>query len=283
MKLFECVPNVSEGRDATILDDCARAIERAGASLAHRTHDAAHHRGVFTFFGTGERVAAAAAALARVSVERIDLRAHRGAHPRIGALDVLPIVPFADASEADAVALARKVAARLWDELRLPSIFYGAASPVGPHATRGAARRIRTAGIARASRSTSATRRTRARAPSPSACASRSLLSIWCSHARDVALARSIARAIRERSGGLRTLRALGLDLGDGRAQVSCNLTDRRGDAALGRRVARSGARATRGRRRRLKRKRSGSCRAPRSKTSSRTRSASRRYRTEPA
>lgn len=225
MKLFECVPNVSEGRDATILDDCARAIERAGASLAHRTHDAAHHRGVFTFFGTGERVAAAAAALARVSVERIDLRAHRGAHPRIGALDVLPIVPFADASEADAVALARKVAARLWDELRLPSIFYGAASPTGR--TLPAARRGEFEGLASRAETFDVGDAPHARAGAVAIGVREPLVAFNMMLARaDVELARSIARAIRERSGGLRALRALGLDLGDGRAQVSCNLTD---------------------------------------------------------
>jgi glutamate formiminotransferase len=126
--IFECVPNVSEGRDAGVLDACARAIEGAGVTIAHRTSDAAHHRSVFTFFGERDRVRAAALALARVTTERIDLRAHRGGHPRIGALDVLPFVPFGSATIADAALLARDAAADIWREIGVPSVFYGEAA-----------------------------------------------------------------------------------------------------------------------------------------------------------
>ncbi|HMD01459.1 MAG TPA: hypothetical protein VKG44_00715, partial [Candidatus Baltobacteraceae bacterium] len=71
------MPNVSEGRDAQILEACAKAIESAGALLAHRTSDPIHHRSVFTFFGTRESVLSAAVALAEVTAARIDLRLHR--------------------------------------------------------------------------------------------------------------------------------------------------------------------------------------------------------------
>ncbi|GAC1498075.1 MAG: hypothetical protein NVS1B2_20680 [Vulcanimicrobiaceae bacterium] len=89
MRVFECVPNVSEGRNRATLDACAAAITGAGVVLAHRTSDPVHDRSVFTFFGSGEAVVAAVVALAGVTTESIDLRTQRGAHPRIGALDVV--------------------------------------------------------------------------------------------------------------------------------------------------------------------------------------------------
>src|ERR1700676_1072487 len=128
MKLFECVPNVSEGRDEAILNACVAAIEGAGAKLADRESDSVHHRSVFTFFGERKTVVNAAVALARVTTERIDLRTHRGAHPRIGALDVLPFIPLDSASMDDAVDVAREAAQRIWETSGVPSIFYGAAA-----------------------------------------------------------------------------------------------------------------------------------------------------------
>ena len=128
MKLFECVPNVSEGRDEAILGACVAAIESAGAKLADRESDSVHHRSVFTFFGDRATVVNAAVALAEVTTAQIDLRAHRGAHPRIGALDVLPFVPLDSATMPDAVAVAREAAQRIWEAVRVPSIFYGAAA-----------------------------------------------------------------------------------------------------------------------------------------------------------
>jgi glutamate formiminotransferase len=125
--LFEAVPNVSEGRDPLIIQACAQAIS-AHAKLAHQTSDAAHHRSVFSYFGDAEAVAAASLALARVAVSRIDLRLHRGLHPRIGALDVLPFVPIGGTPISAAVALAHRVGEALWEELGVPSFFYGEAA-----------------------------------------------------------------------------------------------------------------------------------------------------------
>jgi glutamate formiminotransferase len=225
MKIFECVPNVSEGRDTSTLDACARAIESAGVTLAHRTHDASHHRAVFTFFGTHETVVSAVLALGRVAAERIDLRVHRGAHPRIGALDVVPFVPFADASEADAVALAREAATRVWQELAIPSFFYGAAATAGR--LLGDVRRGEFEGLSSRAHSLDTGDFPHARAGAVAIGVRAPLVAFnIVLRGGDVELARAIARAIRERGGGLRTLRALGLKLDDGRAQVSCNITD---------------------------------------------------------
>jgi glutamate formiminotransferase len=229
--IFECVPNVSEGRDAALLDACAAALERAGVTLAHRTSDADHHRTVFTFFGSRETVLAAAVALARVTTERIDLRTHRGAHPRIGALDVLPFVPFGEAALADAVALARDAAAAIWEAVRVPSIFYGEAASAEKRRALPDVRAGEFEGLVERSR--------RGGRPDVGDVLAHPTAGAIAVGARrvlvafnvvlaggDLKLAREIARTLRERGGGLRTLRALGIPLAGGRVQVSCNLTD---------------------------------------------------------
>jgi glutamate formiminotransferase len=231
MKLFECIPNVSEGRDEPLLDACAAAIEGAGVTLAHRTSDADHHRSVFTFFGEREAVLAASVALARVAVERIDLRAHRGAHPRIGALDVLPFVPFGEATLDDAVGLAHAAAQAIWETSRLPSFFYGAAATDGKRRALPDVRAGEFEGlIERAHRGGRPDVGDLLAHPTAGAVAvgARPVLAAFnvVLASGDLRLAREIARTLRERGGGLRTLRALGIALADGRVQVSCNLTD---------------------------------------------------------
>jgi glutamate formiminotransferase len=231
MKLFECVPNVSEGRDAAALDAMAAAIEGAGATLAHRTSDTVHHRSVFTFFGERERVLAAALALAAVAVERIDLRTHRGAHPRIGALDVLPFVPLGRATMHDAVGLAHEAALLLWERFGVPSVFYGAAATVAERRLLADVRAGEFEGlIERGHRGGQPDTGTIAAHPSAGATAvgARGVLVAFNVVLTGATLgdAREIARTLRERGGGLRTLRLLGIPLGDGRVQVSCNVTD---------------------------------------------------------
>jgi len=231
VKLFECVPNVSEGRDVAVLDAMASAIVDAGATLAHRTSDAVHHRSVFTYFGEREAVLAASVALAEVAVARIDLRAHRGAHPRIGALDVLPFVPLGEAKMHDAVALAHEAALLLWERFQVPSMFYGAAATKAERRLLADVRAGEFEGLVeRGHRGGPPDTGTVAAHPSAGATAigARDVLVAFNVILRsdDLGLARDIARTLRERGGGLRTLRALGIALGDGRVQVSCNLTD---------------------------------------------------------
>lgn len=231
MKLFGCVPNVSDGRDRKILDACAAAIEGAGAKLAHRTSDEVHHRSVFTFLGDRESVLAAARALARVTTERIDLRTHEGAHPRIGALDVLPFVPFGDATIADAVAVAREAAQRIWDALKVPSVFYGFAATNEKRTHLADVRSGEFEGLVeRGHPGGPPDVGDVAVHPSAGAIAvgAREILIAFNVNLRgnDVKLAREIARCLRERGGGLRTLRALGIALDGERVQVSCNVTD---------------------------------------------------------
>jgi glutamate formiminotransferase len=229
--LFEIVPNVSEGRDAALVDRAVEAMTAAGARVVHRTSDAVHHRSVITAVGRASQVVAAAVALARVALERIDLRVHRGAHPRIGALDVLPFVPIGDATLDDAVTLAHRAAGRIWRELGIPSYLYGAAA-AAPH-------RELLADVRRGEFEGLAERVREARwafdygeVPHASAGAiaigARPFLIAFNVELRsgDLALARRIARRLRERDGGLRTLRALGIRLAPDVVQVSFNVTD---------------------------------------------------------
>src|SRR3954454_15341453 len=115
------VPNVSEGRDAAALEAIATAF---GPGLIHHSADPDHHRAVFTLAGAPGRLHAAVLAGAREVIERVDLRGHRGVHPRVGALDVAPIVYLDDARRGAACAEALVLADEL-GELGLPVYLYG--------------------------------------------------------------------------------------------------------------------------------------------------------------
>ncbi|HSK18402.1 MAG TPA: glutamate formimidoyltransferase [Longimicrobiales bacterium] len=127
-RLLEAVPNFSEGRDPAVVLAIVDAMRAEGAEVLDWSADADHHRSVVTLVGPPHVVENAAVAAARVAVERIDLNRHQGVHPRVGALDVLPFVPVAGATIADARASARRVGQRLSRELGIPVYFYGAAS-----------------------------------------------------------------------------------------------------------------------------------------------------------
>jgi glutamate formiminotransferase len=230
------VPNVSEGRDRARLDRLAASVETAGARLVDVHRDVDHHRSVFTFLGAADAVERAALAFARLAVELIDLRAHVGVHPRIGALDVLPFVPLAGLPMADAVAAAHRVGRMLAAETGVPVFFYEDAAIVPG---RGDLPELRTGGFERlAERLRDPRWRPDAgpATPHPSAGASvigarRPLIALNAMlDSDDLAGARAVARAIRERTpGGLPAVRAIGVPLPSrGIAQVSMNLLDHR-------------------------------------------------------
>jgi glutamate formiminotransferase / 5-formyltetrahydrofolate cyclo-ligase len=229
--LFEIVPNISEGRDASTVDAAIAAMTGEGARILHRTSDAVHHRSVITAAGSASQVVAAAVALARVTLERIDLRVHRGEHPRIGALDVLPFVPLGSATLDDAVTLAHRAAARIWRELGIPALLYGAAASAPHRANLADVRRGEFEGLLVRSRDVRWTF-DYGDAPHESAGAiavgARPFLLAFNVELEtgDLTLARSIARTLRERDGGLRTLKALGIRLSGSTVQVSFNITD---------------------------------------------------------
>ncbi|HKE36919.1 MAG TPA: glutamate formimidoyltransferase [Candidatus Baltobacteraceae bacterium] len=230
--LFEIVPNLSEGRDAGVIDAAIAAVERAGARVLHRTSDAVHHRSVLTIAGNAEHVLTAGIALAGVALERIDLRVHRGVHPRIGALDVLPFVPLRNATLADAVALAHSAGAAIWERYRVPSFYYGAAARRPERRLLARVRRGEFEGLAArfADPLWAPDEGDAGLHPSAGAIAvgARDILIAYNVELAtdDLDAAREIARLIRERDGGLATLRALAFPLGSGRVQVSLNVTN---------------------------------------------------------
>lgn len=127
-QLAECVPNFSEGRDSTTLDRLERVVRRSGARLLDRHSDHDHHRSVLTFaVGLGV-IDTAVMAAAGEAVESIDLNAHDGTHPRVGAIDVVPIVPLHDTPWDACLDVARSIGERLWSELGLPVYLYGHAA-----------------------------------------------------------------------------------------------------------------------------------------------------------
>jgi glutamate formiminotransferase len=232
--ILESVPNISEGRDLSVIDACVQAVERAGACVLHRTSDAIHNRSVLTMAGQYEALRDATVALATVTVERIDLRTHTGVHPRIGALDVLPFIPLRDASMDDAVRLAREVATAIWERLHVPSFLYGEAAMTQLRRNLANVRQGQFEGLD-----------VRFELPEwrpdfgdvpkhmsagAFAVGARELLIAFNIELAtdDITIARRIARRLRERDGGLRTLKALALRMGPGVVQVSLNVTDYR-------------------------------------------------------
>src|SRR2546428_6331964 len=128
--VVECVPNVSEGRDRALIETLAAAIRAVpGVTLANVHADPDHHRSVVSFLGGPEAVEAAALALAARVVALLHMPHHRGIHPRVGALDLLPFVPLVGFTMDQTVALARRVGRAIGARHSLPVYYYGGGPP----------------------------------------------------------------------------------------------------------------------------------------------------------
>jgi glutamate formiminotransferase len=244
---LESVPNVSDGRDEAVLAALAEAFSGPARLLdVHADWD--HHRSVYTLVGTGEELVETLFAGIRCASEQIDLRRHEGAHPRIGAADVVPLVPL----EPEAEPLAREAALLLADrvalELGLPVFFYGRLTEDGREPAffrRGGPEELQRRIDAGEVRPDRGPERLDETAGGVLVGVRRPLVAFnvnLCSD--DVEAARGIARTVRERDGGFPGVRALGLDLHRaGLVQVSMNVTDWQA-AALHEIVARIAAEA---------------------------------------
>ena len=234
MSLIECIPNVSEGRRPEIVAQMADAIRAvSGVRLLDYSSDASHNRSVFTFAGDAAGVEQAVMALFERAVAAIDLRTHRGEHPRMGAVDVVPFVPIEGVTMAECVALAKKVGAAAAERFSIPVYLYEDAStnPLRKNLEdirrgefEGLAAKMATAGWAPDFGPT---------APHPSAGASvigarMALIAYNINLATDrLDVAKKIAAAIRHSSGGYKYVKAAGFKLEDrGIVQVSMNLTN---------------------------------------------------------
>ncbi|NDJ54049.1 MAG: glutamate formimidoyltransferase [Chloroflexi bacterium] len=232
--MVECVPNVSEGRRLKVVDAIGDSIlGLPGVWLLDRHSDPDHNRSVFTLVGTPSAIAEAAFRIVASAAEQIDMTQHRGAHPRIGAADVVPFIPIEGLTRHDCVALAHEVGARIGDELSVPVYYYGDAATRPETSDLSALRRGQYEGLRDAIQDNPArqpdTGPSRLGSAGATAIGVRGPLvafNVWL-NSDDVEIARRVARALRTSSGGLQNVKAMGVLVG-GRAQVSMNLTDTR-------------------------------------------------------
>ncbi len=233
MALIECVPNVSEGRRPDVVSALAAALERIdGVRLLDHSADPAHNRSVFTIAGEAEAVGLAVLALFETAIPAIDMRTHRGAHPRIGAVDVVPFVPIG-ATMAECVALARQTGAAVADRFAVPVFLYEEAASRSTRRNLADIRRGEFEGLAARMTSADWAPDFGPGQPHPTAGATvigarAPLIAFNVNLATNqLETARAIATTVRERDGGLPAVKAMGVALPHrGIVQVSMNLTN---------------------------------------------------------
>ena len=234
-RLIECVPNFSQGRDPARVDELVASMSGVpGACVIDRQSDFDHNRSVITLAGEPQAVAAAALRGVAKAAGLIDMTRHAGVHPRVGATDVLPFVPLAGVTLDECAELAWSVGREIWQRYHIPVYFYEAAALRPQCKNLEEIRRGQFEGLCEAAP------RDPARAPDiggpqlhPTAGAvivgaRKPLIALNVNLSTpDATIAKAIARAIRFSSGGLRHVKAIGVELKTrGRAQVSINLTD---------------------------------------------------------
>lgn len=231
-KLVECIPNVSEGRRTEVIESIVGVIKEVpGVVLLDYSSDASHNRSVITMVGDPDSVGEAAFRLAKAARDNIDLNHHTGEHPRMGAIDVIPFVPIKEMSVAECVELSKKVGERIYNELSIPVFLYEE-SATAPHRKNLAAiRKGQFEGMTEKVKQdkwhpdygndeihpTAGVVAVGARAP---------LVAFNINlGTSDITVADKIAKIIRESSGGLKYVKALGVMLEDRNiAQVSINM-----------------------------------------------------------
>ncbi len=230
--LVECVPNFSEGRDKSKVDAIVDAMKMDGVYLLDREMDADHNRCVITLVGEREAIQEAAIRGVGKAAELIDLNTHTGAHPRMGASDVVPFIPIDGVTIEDCVAMAKHVGAEIWKRYQIPVYLYESAATMPERQNLENIRRGQFEGI-RAEIATNPARRPDFGEPRvhPTAGATvvgaRKFLIAYnvFLNTPDVDIAKKIAKAVRFSSGGMRFVKGAGF-LVRGLAQVSMNLTD---------------------------------------------------------
>ena len=231
--IIECVPNFSEGRRQPVIDALASSVRTTpGVRLLDVQADPDHNRCVLTFVGGPEPVLTAAMEAVAVATKLIDMETHEGSHPRIGATDVVPLVPISGVDLAQCVLLARRLGAQIAERLAIPVYLYGAAATSAARANLADLRRGQYEGLkAEIGRPERAPDYGPARMhPTAGATVVGARLpmvayNVYLKQA-DLKVARSIARRIRERDGGLPGVQAIGLEVESGEVQVSMNLLD---------------------------------------------------------
>jgi len=235
--LIECVPNFSEGRRLEVIEEIVRAVGQIeGVTLLDHSRDETHNRSVVTFAGSAEPVVRAATAAVGRALELIDMEGHTGAHPRIGAVDVIPFVPLGGTRLSECVDLARRFGEQIAARFEIPVYLYGEAA-LRPErrrladVRRGQYEALKTElGVNPERDPDFGPTRLHPRGGAVAVGARKPLIAFNVNLATDdLALAKRIAHAIRESSGGLPGVQAMGILLqhaGAPMAQVSMNLVD---------------------------------------------------------
>lgn len=230
--LVECVPNFSEGRDTAKVEAIIAAMKIDGVSLLDKEMDADHNRCVITLVGDRDAIAEAAIRGVGKAAELIDLTRHQGAHPRIGAADVVPFIPIEGLTLEDCVAIARHVGAEIWKRYSVPIYLYEAAATRPERQNlenirRGQFEGLRTEVVTNAERRPDFGNAALHATAGATVVGARKPLIAYNVYLNtsDVEIAKKIGKAVRFSSGGLRYVKGMGV-LVRGMAQVSMNLTD---------------------------------------------------------
>ena len=230
--IVECVPNFSEGRDAKRVEAIVAAMRVEGVHLLDWSMDADHNRSVVTIAGAPAAVVESAIRGVGKAAELIDLTRQQGLHPRIGAADVIPFVPISGVKLEQCVMFARQAGQEIWQRHGVPVYFYEAAAARPDRANLDDVRRGQFEGLRDTVRKEAARRPDLGGPglhPTAGACAvgARKFLVEYNLYfdSTDVAMVRAMAREVRAESGGLKSVKAMGV-LAHGRAQLSMNITD---------------------------------------------------------
>jgi glutamate formiminotransferase len=238
-RIMECVPNISEGRDKALIEAVMDEVRRTeGVKLLDYSSDKDHNRTVITFVGTPEAVAEAAFLVAKRATELIDMRTHKGEHPRMGAVDVIPFIPISEVTVAEAIEISRQVGARIGQELNMSVVLYES-SASAPHRENLAD--IRKGQYEKMKEKLKEPLWTPDFGPTDlneksgvvAVGARPPLVAFNINLATaDVKIAKKIAEVIRFKTGGFRYVKAIGLSIEDrGITQVSMNLVNYEGTA----------------------------------------------------
>lgn len=234
MKIIECVPNFSEGCDAEKIESIARVLKDfSRIRLVDYSGDGDHNRSVFTFLGKPEDVLEAALAASGKALEVIDMRKQSGVHPRLGAVDVVPFIPLGKTKMAEAVELAHLFGRRFNERFGVPVYYYGRAAMIPgrselAHVRRGGYEALAEK-MSRPDEAPDVGEPVFNPCSGATAVGAREVLVAYNInlHSDDLRLAQKIASLVREKNGGLKHVRAIGVILKSRRlAQVSMNLTN---------------------------------------------------------
>ncbi len=233
-KIVECIPNFSEGRDQSVIDALVNECNSVpGVTLLDYSADASHNRSVFTMVGTPEGVSEVAFRLCKLAAEKIDMTKHSGEHPRMGATDVIPFVPVKDVTVDECVELSKKLAERIWNELKIPSFLYEDSASTAKRKNLATCRKGQFEGMPEKLLEEEWAPDFGERAIHPTAGitaigARKTLVAFNVNlNTSDIEIANKIAKSIRSSGGGYKYCKAIGVMLEDRNiAQVSMNMVD---------------------------------------------------------